>query len=132
MAVASPNPSSSLFISASPRSLRRGLPYDLIAPVEVPTAPPEPFFRLCLDVLDGFLARPGEGRVVAVDRRLLTIHRLLEPSLLLRLEEGMVVEGIDRLVVADRHRVLELLIPLLELEVVLDHFGEHRRRLNRH
>src|SRR6266516_21448 len=140
MPVARPNPSRSRFI---PASQRRGpyadLHYEawagrevLVAPVEVATAAPEILFAVGGRPLEGVLTGPGEHRRPVGDHRLLPVHGLLEPRLLLGLEQGVVVERIVGLVVADGHSLLELRVALLQLEMVLDDLGEQGRCLNRH
>src|SRR5262249_5805397 len=104
----------------------------LVAPVEVSGLRPETLFHGRRSFLGGVLAGPrGHGRP-GTDDRLLAVHRLLEPSLLFRLEERVIVERILGLVVAERHGTLELRVPLLQLEVVLNDLREQRLRINRH
>jgi hypothetical protein len=52
------------------------------------------------------------------------VHRLFEASLLLRLEQGMVLEGVIGLVAIDRHLMIEVRIPLLQIEMISDHLRE--------
>ena len=77
------------------------------------------------------LAGPGE-RSLATGEGTVPAHRLLQAGLLLGLEKGVILEGILRRVALERHRVREVGVPLLQLEVILDDFREHRRCLNRH
>src|SRR5262249_41624871 len=74
----------------------------------------------------------GPGHHVRHDGGLGSVHRLLETSLLLGLEERVVVERILRLVAVEGHAALELRVLLLQLEVMLDCLREQRRRLNGH
>src|SRR5262245_60958537 len=107
----------------------------LVAPVEVAAAAPE-VVAVDLDfgarVLDRLLAGPREHGRLQRDGRLLTVHRLLESGLLFRLEQRMIVEGIHGPVVTEGHGVLELRVPLFELEMVLNDLREDRRCLYRH
>src|SRR2546429_1160809 len=142
MPVASPNPSRSRFIPASQRFVVRTRTYTttlgragaevLVAPVEVATSAPEVLFSVGGGALEGVLTRPGKHRRPVGDHRLLPVHGLLEPRLLFGLEQGVVVERIVGLVMADRHSLLELRVALLQLEVVLDDLGEKGRCLDRH
>jgi hypothetical protein len=60
------------------------------------------------------------------------VHRLLEASLLLGLEQRMILERILCLVAVDRHLPVERGVLLLECQMILDHLGEQRRCLYRH
>src|SRR5581483_9828737 len=109
----------------------------LVAPVEVACAidrPESVGLRVvdlgCGRVLRGLLAGPGQ-RLVG-DEGGLPVHRLLEPGLLLGLEQRMVLERIVRLVVLDRHVAVERGVALLELQMVSDDLREVRRCLYRH
>src|SRR6266540_1557521 len=104
----------------------------LVAPVEVAAAAPETLFGVRACMLRGVLAGPGENGRLGRDSGLLAVHRLLQPGLLLGLEERMVVEGVVALVLRERHRLLELRVPLSQLEVILNDLREQRRCLNRH
>src|SRR5205823_10881129 len=116
-------------------------PRNLVAPVEVAGAIDLPETGV-LDragrrrrrVRDGLLAGPGKRRFHAVrgEGRLDAVHRLLDPRLLFGLEERMVLERILVLVAGDRHMAIELRVPFLQLEVILDHLREQRRCLYRH
>jgi hypothetical protein len=85
-------------------------------------------------VLGGVLAGPREDRLrrVGDDVRLHAVHGLLDARLLLGLEKRMVVERVLDLVLVERHRGLELLVALLQLEMILNDLREERRSLNRH
>src|SRR4029453_7229423 len=107
-------------------------PAELVAPVEISTAAPQPLFCGGASVLFGLRARPGRDGRLSPDGRLLTVHRLLQPCLLLGLEERVVVERILVLVQRERHRVLEPGVAFLQLEVILNDLREQRRCLNRH
>src|SRR6266498_4406261 len=102
----------------------------LIAPVEVARAPPE----AVVDVrnLKILLARPGMRRSGHSDCGLGPVHRLLETSLLLGLEERVVIERIVGLVALERHLTLELRVPALQLEMFLDDLAKNGRGLYRH
>ena len=84
--------------------------------------------------------RLGDERVVGrprqrrrrVDDRLLAAHRVLDPGLLLALEERVVLERILVEVARERHLRLQRGVPALELEVILDDLRELRGSLNRH
>src|SRR5690242_18774294 len=67
-----------------------------------------------------------------LDSGLGPVHGLLEPRLLLRLEERMVLERVFGDVAVDRHRSRELGVSRLELEVILNHLCEQRWCLYRH
>jgi hypothetical protein len=60
------------------------------------------------------------------------VHRLLDPRLLLGLEERVVLEGVLDPVALEGHLIVEPGVLALELEVVLDHVCEQRRCLYRH
>src|SRR4051794_15247233 len=98
----------------------------LVAPVEVARLAPEAFL-LGLRLV----SRPRERSALLGDARLLAVHRLLDPSLLLRLEERVVLERVVGLVAVDRELTLELRVLLLQLEMVLDDLCEQRRGLHR-
>src|SRR5206468_10010115 len=105
-----------------------------IAPVEVPRASPESvvgFHGSGLLVI--FFARPleGDGRLRR-DGRLGAVHRVLDAGLLLGLEQRVVVERILVLVAVERQLVVELRVPLLQREVVLDDLREKRRHVYGH
>src|SRR5436190_3212508 len=105
-----------------------------VAPVEISAAAPQisAFRSIWACVLGGVLAGPGEHRRLVGGGRLVAVHRLLQPRLLFGLEQWVVVKWICVLVVTEGHRLLEPGVPFLQLEVVLNDFGENRRRLNRH
>src|SRR5690349_10786561 len=80
----------------------------LVAPVEVARAAPEArVFELRNVMLGGLLTGPRENRLRDGEGRLDAVHRLLDTSLLLGLEERMVVERVRVLVPLERHLVLE-------------------------
>src|SRR5262249_46855528 len=108
------------------------IPAGLVAPVEIPGLRPEMALDLVRRVLFGLFPRPGEHRRLRDARVLCAVLRLLETSLLLGLEQRMVVEGVLGLVVPERHRVVEPRVAVLQREVVLDHLSERRFCLNRH
>src|SRR5204863_4933378 len=135
----SPNPSRSRFISTLRSSCARRLPYDArvetessVAPVEVAAAAPEALVGLGCHLLGRLFAGPGHHGRLTADCSLLAVHRLFEASLLFGLEQRMVVERVQILVVNEGHLVFEPRVPFLQLEVILDHLGEHRRCFNRH
>src|SRR4029450_13878863 len=96
-----------------------------VAPVEVAWASgPERFVeRRALDVLRRPPPRPWKP-VRAQLRGGLSIHRLLDPCLLLALEERMVLERIAVEVAIDRHLVVEIRISAFELEMLPDRLCE--------
>src|SRR2546421_3165355 len=104
----------------------------LVAPVEVARTAPEPGVVLRRRLLVDLLAGPRRRHRAGDGCRHRAVERVLDPGLLLGLEERMVVERVRDLVAAERHRVLEPGVALLELEVVLDHTGKDRRCLHRH
>src|SRR5882724_175926 len=105
----------------------------LVAPVEVAAAAPEAFLGIRAGGLLGrLLAGPREHRRLGSDNRFLAVHGLFEACLLLGLEQRVIVERIRGLVVTERHRLLELGVPLLQLEMILDDLGKDRRRFNLH
>src|SRR5439155_3875837 len=104
----------------------------LVAPVEVAAAAPEAFLGVRAGLLGGLLAGPRELWRLGSDNRLLAVHGLFQACLLFGLEQWVIVERIRGLVVTEGHRLLELRVPLLQLEMVLDDLGENRRRLNLH
>src|SRR2546429_7359130 len=104
----------------------------LVAPVEVAAAAPQAFLGFRCGLLRGLLARPGQDSRLGIDSRHVAVHDVCEACLLLGLEQWVVVEGIRVLVVTERHRLLELGVPLLQLEMILNDLGEDRRRLNLH
>src|SRR5438034_9847322 len=105
----------------------RLLPATSVAPVEVAGPAPETLFLRYV-----LLGRPGVRRSGLLgDRRLLTVHRFLEPGLLFGLEQRMVLERILVFVPIEWPFALELGVALLELEMVLDHLCEQRRCLHR-
>ena len=69
--------------------------------------------------LGGVLARPGQRQGVQFDGGL-AVECLLDPSLLLRLEQRMILERILDLIVVERHVAVELRVLLLQLEMILD------------
>ena len=73
------------------------------------------------DLLGGLLAGPGQRHGLDLHGGLLAVHGLLEASLLLGLEEWVIVERIRDAIAVDRHGRLELGIAPLELEMILDH-----------
>src|SRR5947208_7405119 len=110
----------------------------LIAPVEIARASPEAvavvgfgFHGSGLLVI--FFAGPleGDGRLRR-DGRLGAVHRVLDAGLLLGLEHRVVVERILVLVAVERQLVVELRVPLLQREVVLDDLREKRRHVYGH
>src|SRR4051794_19813466 len=102
-----------------------------VAPVEVARAAPQAL--VCAgDRVERVLTRPGMRHLGDLDGRFGSVHRLLETSLLLGLEERVIVERILRLVARDRHVVLEVGVLALELEVFLNDLAEDRRCLDRH
>src|SRR5438876_5626230 len=104
----------------------------LVAPVEVAAAAPQAFLGFRCGLLRGLLARPGQDSRLGIHSRHLAVHGLFEACLLLGLEQWVVVERIRVLVVTERHRLLELGVPLLQLEMILNDLGEDPRRLNLH
>src|SRR5712691_8423448 len=104
----------------------------LVAPVEIAAAAPEAFLGIRAGLLGGLLAGPRKHRRLGRGDRLLAVHGLFEARLLFGLEQWVIVEWIRGLVVTERHRLLELGVPLLQLEMVLDDLGEDRGRLNLH
>jgi len=108
---------------AAPKAISRRRPgrrATSVAPVEVARLAPEPGF-----LRHRLLGGPGvlfQG--LRSDRPLLAVHRLLEPRLLLGLEERMILERILVLVPIERYLGLELGVPLLQLEMILDHLCE--------
>src|SRR5919197_3575079 len=105
----------------------------LVAPVEVAGAAPET--RVELGVVDVVVGRPGErsrdgvrGHVAVLH----AVHRLLEARLLFGLEQRMVLEWILGLVAPERHGRLEVRVPALQLEVILDDLCEQGGSLYRH
>src|SRR6266851_4796018 len=141
MVAASPNPSSSRFMwslrsswSEGPTLRRRDrVDEPLVAPVEVAAPAPEAFLGIRAGgLLGGLLAGPRKHRRLGSDSGLVAVHGLFEARLLLGLEEWVIVERIRGLVVTERHRLLELGVPFLQLEMVLDDLGENRRRLDLH
>src|ERR687888_410405 len=110
-------------MSGVPRTPRESAAFArnrLVAPVEISAAAPEALVGAGTCVLLGVLAGPGEHGRLGRDGRLLAVHRLLEPCLLLRLEERVVVEGIFVLVQREGHGVVEPGVALLQLEVILN------------
>src|SRR5687768_15490893 len=79
--------------------------------------------RDCL-LVPGGSVRDGEALVPA--------HGLLQARLLLGLEEGMVLERVFDEVALEREGWFQLRVLTLQLEMLLDGFGEQRRRLDRH
>ena len=63
---------------------------------------------------------------------LCAVHRVLDPGLLLGLEERVVLERVVRHVALERHVVLESCIAAPQLEVLLNHCGEKRLGLDGH
>src|SRR4029079_4295952 len=101
----------------------------LVAPVEVARASPEALVRFPRDgLLVIVFAGPleGNGRLRR-DGRLGAVHRVLDASLLLGLEQRVVVERILVLVALERQLVVELRVPLLQREMILDDLREKRR-----
>ena len=79
---------------------------------------------LCaLDVLDRLLARPRKA-IGAQLRGRLSVHGLLDPRLLLALEERVVLERIAIEIAIDRHVVVEARILALEREMLPDRLCE--------
>src|SRR5262245_23168194 len=116
----------------STRGKCAALSAELVAPVEVARATPEAALgRLLLPLLGG-LAGPRAGGDLGDDVGLDAVHRLLDPRLLLALDERVVLERVLDRVVLDLHRVFEVRVLLLQLQVILDDLREERRRLNRH
>src|SRR5258705_9081383 len=78
---------------------------NLVAPVEISALGPEAvlFFRVRRHIVSGVLPGPGQHRGLDRDGRLLAVHRLLETSLFLGLEQRVVVERIRVLVVPEGH-----------------------------
>src|SRR5205085_9873799 len=106
----------------------------LVAPVEVARASPEAVVGfhgggLLVIILAGPLE--GDGRLRR-DGRLGAVHRVLDAGLLLGLEQRVVVERILVLVAVERQLVVELRVPLLQREVVLDDLREKRRHVYGH
>ena len=75
--------------------------------------------------------RPVERGLVRLDADD-AVHRVLDPRLLLGLEERVVLERILVHVLAERHLVLERRVAPLQLQMLLDDLGEHRRRVYSH
>ena len=77
-------------------------------------------FRLlgCID--ERVLGRRPIERRRLVDDRLSAVHRVLDPRLLLGLEQRMILERVVRHVLLERHFVLESSVAPLQLEVLLD------------
>jgi len=96
-----------------------------VAPVEIAGTPgPECLVeRSALDVLDGLLARPRKAIGAQLGGRL-SVHGLLDPRLLLALEERMVLERIAIEIAIDRHVVVEARILALEREMLPDRLCE--------
>ena len=109
-----------------------GAPRARVAPVEVARPRPE----TGVGVLAGrglLLGRPPErGSVRELGGVDLAVHRLFESSLLLGLEQRVVLERILALVPVERKLLLEPRVALLQREVLLDDLGEQGRRLNGH
>ena len=119
---------------------RRRVRRSVVAPVEVARARPEASSEaLAVGVLFscGFVDRGSSlervlrgGRPVERGRlvhdRLGAVHRVLDPGLLLGLEERVVLERVVGHVPLERHLVLERRVAPLELEVLLDHLREQR------
>src|SRR5574337_1111140 len=104
-----------------------------VAPVEVarPAGPERVVERVALDVLDRLLARPGKAGGAELRGRL-AVERLLDPCLLLALEERVVLEGIAAVQVrVERHCVVEPGIPGSQLQVLPDGLREGRLRGDR-
>src|SRR3954452_15276908 len=113
---------------------------NLIPPVEVAREIDLPETGIldlaCGRVLRGLFTGPGKrcdrlGRV-RDEIRLDAVHRLFDSSLLLGLEQRMVLEWIVGLVSVDRHLPIEVRIMFLQCKVILDHLRERRRCLYRH
>src|SRR2546423_931828 len=109
---------------------------ELVAPVEVARASPEAvvtFDSSGLRLLVVFFAGPFEGdRRLRRDGRLGAVHRVLDAGLLLGLEQRVIVERILVLVAVERQLLVELRVPLLQLEMILDDLREKRRRIYGH
>ena len=60
------------------------------------------------------------------------VHRVLDPRLLLGLEERVVLERVVGHVPLERHLVLERRVPAPQLEVLLDHRCKQRRGVDGH
>src|SRR3954453_4578720 len=102
---------------------------NLIPPVEVASAIDLPETGIldlaCGRVLRGLFTGPGKRRDrlgrVRHEVGLPAVHRLFEASLLLGLEQRVVLERVSGLVSVHRHLAIEVRIPLFQLEVILDH-----------
>ena len=62
----------------------------------------------------------------------LTVEGLLDPSLLLGLEQRVILERILDLIAVERHLPIEVRVLLLQLEVILDHARKGRSRTSHH
>jgi hypothetical protein len=99
----------------------RRVDFGLVAPVEVSRTTPERV--LGIGGLDLALVRgPHERRRLKLG--LSTREGVLEPRLLLRLEERMILERVVDVVPVERHFPVEPRVASLELEMLFDHSGE--------
>src|SRR5262249_18801151 len=106
----------------------------LIAPVEVARASPEAVMSLDgTRFVDVVFAGPleGNGRLHG-NGRLGAVHRVLHAGLLLGLEQRVVVERILVFVAVEGQLRVELCVPLLQLEVILDDLRKKRRCIYGH
>ena len=76
------------------------------------------------------VSSPGHGPAATTAGS--PVHRLLEPRLLLGLEERVVLEGVLGLVDVQGHLRVERGVLLLQLEMLLDRLREQRRAFDRH
>jgi hypothetical protein len=77
-----------------------------------------------------FFAGPLEGDCrLRRDGRLGAVHRVLDAGLLLGLEQRVVVERILVLIAVEWQLLVELRVPLLQCEMILDDLREKRRRI---
>src|SRR5438093_6748895 len=100
----------------------------LVAPVEVARASPEAIVAFGFHgsrLLRVVFAGPLEGdRRLRRDGRLRAVHRVLDAGLLLGLEQRVVVERILVLVAVERQLLVEVRVPFLQLEMILDDLRE--------
>src|SRR5262249_17410136 len=87
--------------------------------------------RGAFDVLDRLLAWPGKSLGAQLGGRL-AVERLLDPGLLLALEQRMVLERIAGQVRVERHRVGETCVSSLQIEGLPDRLREQRLVVDGH
>ena len=84
-----------------------------------------------VDILDRLLARPRESLGRQLDgSRYLAVQRLLDPRLLLALEQRVVLELVAVQVAVERHVAVEPGVTGLEVEVLADRLGEEGLRVH--